>query len=92
MNFLRRKLVPTESTAKNETQSIVHREIEIIVEREWITEIWHVPAGGGLEKVYDGQMMPELLPPNPPESVQRDPDSTLSLPPSAKTTLEGELP
>ncbi len=35
MNFLSRKLRPAESAAANEAPQIVHREIEITVERTW---------------------------------------------------------
>lgn len=57
MDFLSRKLRPAEPARTEEAQRIVHREIEISVEREWIsvTARGHtegdaqVPAGEGSE-------------------------------------------
>jgi hypothetical protein len=37
MNFLRRKARVTESAPIEDTQRVVHREIEIRVEREWVS-------------------------------------------------------
>jgi hypothetical protein len=58
---------PAEKTVA-ETNGV--RRTEITVEREWITEIWRVPAEGELEKVYEAhstpdKLAPELLLPKP---------------------------
>jgi hypothetical protein len=47
---------PDEKTI-TETNGV--RRTEITIEREWITEIWRVAAGGVIEKVHEAQPIPE---------------------------------
>jgi len=60
MNFLGRKARPQE-TAPAETQWTIHREIEITVEREWIS-VGH-PTHPPESPPASGISEPEILPP-----------------------------
>jgi len=72
MKFLKREIRPQEPAPTGDAQRIVHREIEISVEREWISVTAGTTADGIAQKPESGQFQPELtlptgLPPPKPE-------------------------
>ena len=68
MKFLNRKIRSEEAVPTEDAQRIVHREIEICVEREWISVTAGTMADGSSQTPENGQrelglLLPTGLPP-----------------------------
>lgn len=59
MDFLSRKLRPAEPARTEEARRIVHREIEISVEREWISVTARGQTEGDAQAPAGGKPEPE---------------------------------
>lgn len=61
MKFLSRKIRSEKPAPTVEAQRIVHREIEISIEREWISVTAGTAADGSAQTPVNGEREPELL-------------------------------
>jgi len=70
MNFLSRKERPAESSDTDDAQRIVHREIEITVERTWTSVSAHIQAAENVSATPSAAVKEPLPLPEPAPRIE----------------------